>query len=268
MPKYSYVALNDQQKTITGSLEAADRAAVNNLLSRQGFRPISIKQDSKGAARSIKLDFLTKSKKVKSDDLVLFTRQLSAMIGAGVSLLRALSSLQQNSESPALKSTLSEIIKDVEGGANFADALAKFPDVFNDVYVNMVRAGESAGILDDILKRLAAQQEKNATMRKKIKSAMAYPMVLVGITILAFFGLMLFVIPNIGSMLTDLGGPDAQLPAITMVMLAISDFMINFWFILIPVLVGSVVAAFRYIKTDKGKKKFHQLTLRVPGVNT
>src|SRR5690606_31848985 len=77
-----------------------------------------------------------------------------------------------------------------------------------------------------------------------------------------------FVIPNIGSMLTDLGGPDAQLPAITMVMLAISDFMINFWFILIPVLVGSVVAAFRYIKTDKGKKKFHQLTLRVPGVNT
>src|SRR5690606_10574771 len=118
---------------------------------------------------------------------------------------------------------------DVQNGVGISDALAKYPNTFDDVYVNMVRAGEAAGILEEILKRLALQQEKNATIRKKIKSAMTYPMVLVGITILAFFGLMLFVIPQIGKILTDLGGPDAELPALTQIMLGISAFMINFW---------------------------------------
>ena len=105
---------------------------------------------------------------------------------------------------------------------SIGDALAKHPETFNDVYVNMVRAGEAAGILDEILKRLALQQEKNATIRKKIKSAMTYPTVLIGITVIAFFGLMMFVIPQIGKILVDLGGPDAKLPALTQAMLAIS----------------------------------------------
>ena len=161
---------------------------------------------------------------VKSDHLVIFTRELSAMVSAGVPLLRAISSLPEHSESPALKTILEKISKDVESGAPLGDALAKHPKVFSDVYVNMVRAGEAAGILDEILKRLAIQQEKNATMRKKIKSAMTYPMVLVGITVLAFFGLMIFVIPQIGKIIKDLGGPDAQLPALTVAMLGISSF--------------------------------------------
>ena len=109
---------------------------------------------------------------VKNDDIVMFTRQLSAMISAGVPLLRGLSSQYKHTDSEALKTVLGGVIKDVESGAPLADALAKYPAVFNDVYVNMVRAGEAGGILDDILKRLALQQEKNASMRKKIKSAM------------------------------------------------------------------------------------------------
>ena len=128
----------------------------------------------------------------------MFTRQLSAMISAGVPILRALSALSEHvSDSPALKSILSGVIKEVEAGATFGDALAKYPTTFNDIYVNMVRAGEAAGILDDVLKRLALQQEKSSKMRKKIKSAMMYPMVLLVITFAAFFGLMLFVVPMI-----------------------------------------------------------------------
>jgi type IV pilus assembly protein PilC len=131
----------------------------------------------------------------------------------------------------------------------------------------MVRAGESAGILDDILKRLATQQEKNASIRKKIKSAMTYPMVLVFITVGAFFGLMLFVIPQIGKILKDLGGPDAKLPELTQLMLAISDFIINYWYLVFPVLIGGIIFLIRFIKTPRGRALFHYFILRVPLVN-
>ena len=131
----------------------------------------------------------------------------------------------------------------------------------------MVNAGETAGILDDILKRLAVQQEKAATIRKKIKSAMAYPTVLLTITVVAFFGLMIFVIPKIGEILTGLGGENAELPAITKAMLGISSFFINFWYIVFPTLIGGFVGLIKYIKTPKGKKVFDRIILKVPGVN-
>jgi type IV pilus assembly protein PilC len=205
--------------------------------------------------------------KVKMNDLVMFTRELSAMVGAGVPLLRSLTSLEEHAESPALKKILIGVMQDVQNGVGVADALGKYPNTFDDVYVNMVRAGETAGILDEILKRLALQQEKNATIRKKIKSAMTYPMVLIGITVIAFFGLMLFVIPQIGKILTDLGGPDAKLPALTQAMLAISDFMIHAWFIIIPVFIAGIIFLLRFLKTPRGKALFHRLILKMPGVN-
>jgi len=181
MPVYQYIAVSqDGAKTTKGTVEAIDEAGVMALLTKQHLRPLSVTPEKKSSSG---IGSLLKSNKVKSDDLVIFTRQLSAMVGAGVPLIRSLNSLEQHSESPALKSILVEVIKDIEGGATFGDSLAKHPKTFNDVYVNMVRAGETAGILDDILKRLAIQQEKNASMRKKIKSAMTYPMVLLVITI-------------------------------------------------------------------------------------
>lgn len=266
MPRFLYVATNASGKAITGSLEAADRTAVMQSLANQNLRPISVKEGVDKAANKFSfLDFLGKDK-VKSDDLVMFTRQLSAMVGAGVPLVRALNSQHDHTESKALKSITAGIIKDVEGGAQLADALAKYPNTFSDVYVNMVRAGETAGILDDILKRLAMQQEKNATIRKKIKSAMTYPMVLIFITVAAFFGLMLFVIPQIGKILKDLGGPDAELPFITLMMLAISDFIMTWWWILIPAMVGGTILLMRYLKTPQGKSIFHHFVLKLPMV--
>lgn len=266
MPNFKYIAVNSQNKTIEGSLETSDRASVLAALTKQQLRPISIKEVAGGG--SFNFGNLLGGNKVKSDDLVIFTRQLSTMISAGVPLLRGLSSLAKHTESPALKKILETLIKDVEAGMSFGDALAKYPNTFSDVYVNMVRAGEAAGIIDEILKRLAMQQEKNATIRKKIKSAMSYPMVLVVIMILAFFGLMLFVIPQIGKILKDLGGEDAKLPALTQFMLSLSDILINYWFIVIPIMVGTIYALLRYIKTPKGKKQFHHLVLKIPAVKT
>jgi len=267
MAKFIYIATNSQNKSITGTLEASDKPAIISMLGKQGLRPISIKEAAGVKSKFGFGDFLGGGK-VKSDDLVMFTRQLSAMVGAGVPLLRALVSLQQHTESEALKKVLGTVISDVQAGAPLGDALAKYPNTFSDVYVNMVRAGEAAGILDEILKRLAMQQEKNATIRKKVKSAMTYPMVLIVITIIAFFGLMLFVIPQIGKILTDLGGPDAQLPALTQGMLAISGFMTSYWYIVFPALVGGVILTLRYIKTPKGKAVFHRIVLKVPGIKS
>lgn len=269
MPKFLYIATNNQNRTLTGSIESSDKSAVITSLVKQGLRPISVKDKAaKKSVSSLSFNDMLGGNKVKSDDLVMFTRQLSAMVSAGVPLLRALSSLEQHTESPALKKLLAVIITDVEGGSALADTLAKYPNTFSDVYVNMVRAGEAAGILDEILKRLALQQEKNATIRKKVKSAMTYPMVLIVITIGAFFGLMLFVIPQIGKILLDLGGPDAKLPILTLIMLAISGIMISFWYIILPVLTGGVVLLLRFIKTPRGKSGFHHVVLKVPGLKT
>lgn len=266
MTKYRYVAVTIDQKTVAGIIDSSDRAAAVESLRKKDLRPLSIKDNSKKAASIGGITI--GGDKVKSDDLVIFTRQLSAMVGAGVPLLRAISSLRDHTESPGLKKTLTSVNNDVQGGATLGDSLGKFPKVFSDVYVNMVRAGEAAGILDEILNRLASQQEKNASMRKKIKSAMTYPMVLIFITISAFFGLMIFVIPQIGKIIQGLGGPGAKLPGLTLFMLGVSHVLTTYWYIIIPVIVGSVIFTMRFIRTKKGKATFHRISLKVPGIKT
>lgn len=267
MTKYKYTVTIKDGSIQKGSIQASSRTAAITTLANKGWRPLSVIDVSKKPGE-IPLPKFLQNNKIKSDDLVMFTRQLSAMISAGVPLLRALGSLEENSESKALQGVVAAIFKDVQSGTALADALEKHPAAFGDVYVNMVRAGEAAGILDEILKRLAMQQEKNATIRKKIKSAMTYPMVLIVITIGAFFGLMLFVIPQIGTILQDLGGPDAELPILTQTMLSISAFITSFWYIVFPVIGAGVFAVFRYIKTPSGKKLFHRLVLKMPGIKT
>lgn len=267
MPLFSYTASDAQNTIVKGKTTLTDRNAVIEALSKQGLRPISIKQLKERKA-AFDFNHLFEPTKVKRDHLVVFTRELSAMVGAGVPLLRSLTSIQKHAEDKALQKILTVIVKDVEGGATLADALAKHPETFNDIYINMVRAGEAAGILDDILKRLAAQQEKATAIRKKIRSAMTYPMVLVFIAVGAFFGLMLFVVPQIGGILTDLGGPDAKLPGITLFMLGLSHIITSYWFIIIPGFILIIFGIIRYIKTPKGRRQFHSLILRLPGIKT
>jgi len=262
--RFTYTARNKEGKTIQGTADAVSREALIALLSKQGSRPIIIKATNAGKGRFK----LGRGKKVKFKDLVVFTRQLSTMISAGVPLTRSLATLQQQTENKYFKGVIGLVMKDVEGGISLGDAFAKHPNVFSDVYVNMVKAGEAGGILDEILKRLASQVEQDSSMRKKVKSAMAYPVVILTITVIAFFGIMMFVIPKLGKIIKDLGGEDAELPVYTQAMLNISDFMQhNAPFILVGSFVGLWLFR-RYIKTPRGKYQFHSVLLHLPIIKT
>ncbi len=263
--KFSYTATKDG-KTFQGVVEAVDRDAVVALLNKQGAHPVIIKLESNKASKG------GRKKKVKLKELVVFTRQLSTMISAGVPLTRAISTLEIQTVDKYFKQAISGIMKDVEGGLSLGDSFAKYPNIFSEVYVNMVRAGEAGGILDEILKRLASQVEQDASMRKKVKSAMTYPTVILTITVVAFFGLMLGVIPKLGKMLKDLSGGNSSLPPYTQAMLDISNFCLaksivpflpNAVFILIGLVIG-IYFLKRYISTPNGKYKFHGLLLRMP----
>lgn len=263
MQEYTYTASKDG-KTITGRLEGKDKEAVIATLRKQGVQPIIVKPQANKDILS-KLNF---GKKVALKDLAVFTRELSTMVSAGVPLSRALNTLKEQTDNKYFQSVVGDIGKNVEGGMPLADGFAKYPKVFSDVYVNMVRAGEAGGILDEILKRLATQIEKDASIRKKIKSAMAYPVVIMVVTVVAFFGIMIFIIPKINTILTDLGGEDAELPVYTQAMLNVSDFLRSNIILLAFVAFIAIFLLRRYIRTTKGKLQFHGLLLKTPIVKT
>ncbi|MCA9342737.1 type II secretion system F family protein [Candidatus Saccharibacteria bacterium] len=263
MQEFSYTATRDG-RTVTGNAKGANKDSVIASLRKQGLQPVIVKQKANN-------DILSKfkfGKKVALKDLAVFTRELSTMVSAGVPLSRALNTLKNQTNNKYFQDVVADIGKNVEGGMPLADGFAKYPNVFSDVYVNMVRAGEAGGILDDILKRLATQIEKDSTMRKKIKSAMAYPVVILVVTVVAFFGIMIFIIPKINTILTDLGGEDAQLPIYTRVLLSTSDFLRANAFIIFVVAAIAIYLLRRYIKTPKGKLQFHGLLLKIPIVKT
>jgi type IV pilus assembly protein PilC len=258
--KFFYTATNKENKTVQGTMEAADRQTVAGNLRKQGLTPILVKLDSSKDGKG------KRKRKIKIRELVVFTRQMSTMVSAGVPLVRALVTLENQTQNRAFKEIISSVSKDVEGGMSLGDAFAKHPNVFSDVYVNMVRAGESGGILDDILKRLAAQVEQESSMKKKIKSAMMYPMVISIITFVAFFGIMIFVLPKIGKILKDLGGENAQLPVYTRVLLGISAFCQHNAIFIIGGVALVIFLVRRYLRTPGGKYNFHKLLLRLPVV--
>jgi type IV pilus assembly protein PilC len=275
---FTYKATTKDGKTISGTAESANRQALLALLHKQGVQPVLVE-----AGRSKHtMNIFGPPKKVKLADLVIFTRQLSTMISAGVPLARSLAALQDDSENPYMREVLGGVTKDVEGGTPLGDSFSKFPNVFSDVYVNMVRAGEEGGILDEILKRLATQVEQDSSIRKKIKSAMMYPIVILCVTVISFFGIMLFIVPKIGVLLTSLDGPNAKLPVYTQVLLSLSNFCTRATILkglpipiinktpnllmIIIVIVIITIYTLRYIRTPAGKYKFHDLLLRIPVV--
>jgi type IV pilus assembly protein PilC len=273
---FAYKATNKDGKTVSGTAEAANKQALLTLLHRQGLHPLVVEISKSGGKSGGGRFFSTKSKKVKLSDLVIFTRQLSTMISAGVPLARGMSALQADAGTPYLREVLAGVTKDIESGIPLGDAFAKYPNVFSEVYVNMVRAGEAGGILDDILKRLATQVEQDASIRKKIKSAMMYPMVILTVTVIAFFGIMLFIVPKLGSILTSLGGANAKLPIYTQILLDISNFCKSSSVIphvpnIFLITIIFAVAGFfllRYTKTEKGRYQRDALLLRMPVVKT
>ncbi len=258
MPQFNYTSVSKDGRQISGVMAAPSRDEAISELRKNGGRPLLLREVK---AKKQRMSF---KNKVKIKDLVVFSRELSTMISAGVPLPKSLETLAEQAENKYFKEVISNINHDVESGIALGDAMAKHPKVFSEVYVNMVRAGEAGGILDDIMKRLATQVEKDATIRHKVKGAMAYPLVILSITVLAFFLIMLVIMPKISKIITDLGGPDAQLPIYTRVMIGVSGFLQHN---IVFILIGAAVVVFflrRYINTDKGKYRFHSFLLRAP----
>ena len=269
MPKFEYTAIDKENKKVSGILESSSIAVATQTLKHRALKPISVKPLKEGAGGVLAtLGLGRKNKKIKIRDMVVFTRQLSTMINAGVPLVRSLATLQGQTENISLRRHIGEIKKDVEGGSAFADALGKHPGVFSPIYINMVRAGETGGILDDILKKLATQQEKDAKIRGKFKGALTYPAILLFITLSVFLVLMIFVMPRIGTIIKDLSGPDAEMPQLTQVMLSISSFIITKWYILLIAVVVGVYFLKKYVQTPAGRLNKDTLLLRIPIINT
>jgi type IV pilus assembly protein PilC len=267
MATFEYRGIDAQGKAKNGKIEASSLAGARAALVKSGVKPLIVKPFKKKNA-DINIGFLGGG--VKTKHLVIFTRQLSTMVSAGVSLTRSLATLQAQTESATLKEVLSQVQHDVESGESFADSLAKHPKVFNTIYVNMVRAGETGGILDEILKKLSVQQEKDAAVKGKIRGAMTYPSVIFGITMIAFFFLMTTIVPQIGEIIVSLGGSEDSLPVYTKALLAISEILQNPIFI-VSMLVIVPFAFFmfrRYTKTPAGRLKWHGIVLKIPIVKT
>jgi len=260
---FEYRAVNKQGNATSGTVDAENKRLASEKLIKQGYRPLIVKIQKKGFdPNNIRIPGFTD--RVKTKDLVIFTRQLATMINAGVPLVRSLATLQQQTENITFKEAIRGVTKDIEGGSSFGDALAKYPKIFSSIYVNMIRAGEAGGILDEILKKLATQQEKDASMKRKLKSAMTYPTILMGIMIIAFFAMTIFILPSIGDMIKGLAGEDVELPIYTLALLGLSDFMTSYWWLILLIFVGSVVAFKRYTGTPSGLYNYHKLLLKIP----
>lgn len=262
--EFIYTATNKTGKSVHGVIEAVSRDAALKSLHHQELRPLILKATSAKTKRTGRFGF---GKHVKLKELVVFTRQLATMVSAGVPINRSLNTLQTQAEGEYFKKVLAGISKEVQAGNQLGASFAKYPNVFSEVFVNMVKAGEAGGILEEILKRLADQLEKESSIKKKIKGAMTYPIVILTVTVIGFFGIMVFIIPKISAILKDLGGPNAQLPIYTRIMLSTSDFMRHNALFIILILGVIGFAVNRYIHTVAGKYKFHALLLRTPVVS-
>lgn len=259
MASFSYTVKTANGATQTGTITAHDRQSAIDSLKQKGFHPLVVKPaTASGMSMEIKLPG---AGAVKPKDIVVFTRQFATMISAGVPILRALNTLKEQSESQGLQKAIEQISNDVQGGASLSDALAKHPDIFSETYVNMVRAGEAGGILDQILGRLAAQVEKDSAIKAKFKGAMTYPIVVSLVAVIAVIFLMVGVVPKLASILKEAGG---ELPIQTRFIMGVSDFLLEKW----PILIVAAVVLFfvfkRYTSTKGGRYAFHSLQLKMP----
>jgi len=199
--------------------------------------------------------------RVSVKDISVFTRQFATMINAGLPLVQCLDILSQQTEKEFFKNSIAKIMSDVEGGSTLGEAMARHPKVFNQLFVNMVEAGEAGGILDVILIRLATFLEKLDALQRKVKSALTYPTVVACVATGATVFMLMFIIPTFAKMFTDFGG---QLPLPTRIVIGISDFLRNFWWVIGAVAAGSVVLFQRYYKTENGRLTIDKLMLKIP----
>lgn len=256
MQLFSYHAKNLAGQSVKGQVEAKDAPAAASLLRRQKLIIVSIKPVQKSPFVSI----LALLRRVRLDDVVLFTRQLSTMAAAGLPITDALRILELQAR-PAMSAVVSQVLTDVEGGGSLSQSLEKRPKVFSKTYIALVRAGESAGILDNILNRLADTMEKQKEFTGKVKSAMIYPAIVIIAMGIVSAIMMIFVIPKMTVMYENF---NAELPALTKGLIAVSGFFARFWIIMVAAVVALVFLAKTWTRTAFGAVKFDKIIFRLP----
>jgi type II secretion system protein F len=264
MAQFQYRATDFQGKIVEGSMEAGDDRSVVQRLREKGLIPIKIGAGSAPVARSAKaITFPTfgQGKRVKTPELLIFTRELATLLQAGMPLDRSLTTLTQLAQTPELKRVTNEVLESVRGGTALAEAMAQHPRVFPPLYVNMVKAGEVGGVLDQVLNRLVEYLASAEELRDEVKSALTYPLILVGVGGISVAILLVFVLPKFASMFADLG---QALPLSTRMMLAISDAATSPWSLIgVPLVLATLFGLYRYVVTTH-RLQYDAFMLRIP----
>ena len=257
MPVFLWAGTTKKDEVKKGEIEAADEVAARSLLRRQGFKSIDVRKKPKDLMEY--LPFLAGG--VKEKDVVVFCRIFSTMINAGLPLIQCLDLLAQQEKNKAFAKIIRSVKENIEGGTSLTDALKKYPKVFDDLFVNLIAAGEAGGILDVVLGRLSNYLEKTMKLKRKVKSAMTYPIAVLAISVAVVALLLIKVIPVFQKMFEGMGG---ELPGPTAMIVAMSEFAQTYWWAIFAVIVVLVIAFNRFYKTEKGRWMMDSALLKAP----
>ena len=255
MAAFAYNAINSLGVESEGQITASDRTSAREQLLQRGLRPVELSEIGEEASGG-------RRKKVKQRSLQVFSRQFATMIDAGLNVVSALLILEQQTDDKALSEVVREVRADVEGGMLLSQAMAQHPKVFDRLYIAMVEAGEAAGILDKVLDRVALQIEKEMKIKRRVKGAMIYPTLVLCFAFLVLAGMLMFLVPIFEDIFKDL---DGELPILTKVIVAASDVMKGYWFIVFPAIGASIWGFRRWKKTPAGKQVWDRFKLHAPG---
>ena len=260
MPSFAYSAVDATGKWVKGSVEAENEQLVSSKLHEQSLHVVSISR-GRGKSQTTGAPKIGRAKKVKLHSMVVFSRQFATMIDAGIGIVRCLDILEGQTKDEALKFVIASAKRDVKGGLSLTDAFSKHPNVFSKLYVNMVRAAETGGILDQILDRLSGFLENEMEIRGKIKAAMIYPVLVLCFAVLMVFSLFLFVLPKFKEIFLSM---NVEMPATTKLLFNMSSLLQQFWYIPLGLTVGGYIGYTLYSKTDKGQFQIDTFKLKFP----
>src|SRR6478735_1385481 len=268
MASYAYTAINAAGLELRGEVQASTASAAREQLRVQGLLAERLEEVGSGgasgaesAASSARSGPKTRERKVKPRVLQIFSRQFATMIDAGLNVVTALSILEEQTADTHLATVIGGVRADVEGGALLSEALAKHPKIFSRIYVSMVEAGEAAGILDNVLDRLATQIEKEANLRRRVKGAMVYPTMVISFAFLVLVAMLLFIVPIFQKLYKQFNG---QLPKLTQFMISASELLRHDWFIIFPAIALTIFLFRRWKGSEGGRKQWDRFRLKVP----
>ena len=264
MPQFQYTGRTASGEAITGELDAASQNAAAGQLLGRGVTPITIEQ-VKDVAAGIDWSKLFGPKKVGYEDLIIFSRQMYSITRSGIPIMRGIRSLSESIQHPVLKETLQDIGDRLESGVNLSVAMAHHPKVFNELFISLIRVGESSGRLESAFEQLAEYIDRENETIKKIKSALRYPSFVLIALVIAMVVINIFVIPAFADMFAKFG---ADLPLPTRILMSVSEFFVNYWPYMLLVVVGAFIAIFQYLKTDEGARHWGRWKLSIPLVGS